>query len=222
MKVEIELDRIQSNVYSAKVNDYELQLRVEYPLKGVTKTTIDDVVEGSRHGTHGLLTPVTVCDGKTLVAVSRLMRNDAIVASGTVILLSRNSWSKFASYAKRPDLASKFVEVAEEVAQRWLANNFDQMWPSGFARSLSRIEEATNLSDAVDRLNGLISTIEGTRRLVPVAVRIRGDSMELALQSWKLLEAQRLLSDVLAKKVASLSEVRFIAAKLGETLGIER
>jgi hypothetical protein len=216
-------DQVNSNVYNAKVGDYELQVRVEFPLKGVVVTTVEDLLEGQRRGTYGLLTPHHECDGKTLIAKANLRLHDAIIASATVFLLKQDSWYKFAQFSKCPNLADKFVQIAREVTERWIVDEFDNTWSTGFANSITRIEQATRLDDAVDKLNGTIATLEQMRRLVPIVAQVRGDSDMLGEQSFSLSEAHRFLDDIVPKKrIASVSEVKQIAKKLADILAIKR
>jgi hypothetical protein len=214
-------DKLNSNVYSASVGDYELQVRVEFPLKGVVVTTVEDALEGRRRGTWGLLTLHHECDGQTLIAKVNLRRNDALVASATLFLRNDESWFRFADYAKCPNLVDKFVEVAHEVVERWIANEFDNTWSTEFANSITSIKQATRLDDAVDKLNGIIATLERIRRLVPVVAQARGDSDKLGEQSFSLSEAHRFLGDVVPKtRIVSVSEVKQIAKKLADILAV--
>ena len=218
----IQQDKVNSNVYSAKVDDYELQVRVEFPLKGVVVTFLEDAREDNRRGTYGLYTPHTEVDGNVLVAFASLRRADASAVSAILLLRNDESWFKFAEYAKCPNLADKFVEVAHEVVARWIANEFDAAWTHRLPDALARIQQTTHPVDAVDCLNGIIATVEGLRRLVSLVALIRGDTSELVEQSYSLLEAQRFLGDALAKKVASASEVRLVARKLADILVVKR
>lgn len=218
----IQQDKVNSNVYSVKVDDYELQVRVEFPLKGVVVTLLEDALEGNRRGTYGLLTPHTKVDGNVLVAFASLRRADAHVISATLLLRNDESWFKFAEYAKCPNLVDKFVGVAHEVTERWIANEFNAAWTRSLPDALTQIEQVTRLDDAIDKLNDIIATIEGARRLVSLVVMIRGDSKELAERDYCLFEAQRFLDDALAKKVASVSEARLVARKLANIFALKR
>jgi len=218
----IQQDKVNSNVYRAKVDDYELEVRVEFPLKGVVITTLEDALEGNRRGTYGLLTPYHEADGNALVAFANLRHGDAPAVSATLLLRNDESWLRFAEYAKCSTLGNKFIEVAHEVAERWIANEWDTAWTDSLPNALTKIEQSTSLTDTADYLNDIIATIEGTRRLVPLVAKIRGDSDELAERSYCLLEARRFLGDALAKKLASVSEVRLVAKKLADILALKR
>lgn len=222
MNTQIQQDEVNSNVFSTTIDGYEVRLRIEFPLKGGIITTVEDSLAGRIPGTYGLLTPHHEADGKTLFAVTTLRRNDSIVASATVFILKPDSWRNFAQYIKRSNLADKFIEIAHELVELWLVKEWDNTWGSLFTSLLTRMSEVTRLDDAIDRLNGIIATLVETRRLVPVVAEARGDSDELGEKSMRLLTAHRFVNSVVSKQIGSVSEVKQIAKRLGDVLGIKR